>query len=265
MKHSEILDKLAARHLVESIEEDVARLVWLAMCPPADGIAAYVMPRLLPRWNCVLNAGKDEVADLYKQKTFLALAVVLHKYGVADKAITKKALAAIDKLNKAVALSDDFFSKTDRIKALIESAPEPLKRRPSHRDSLTFYRAGDVVAIQLGERYHAAYVHEILGFNEKPLIELYDAVFDRRPALADVLGKRAKGGYYDDMTERVEKFSVAGMRNVPDLANQFVLIGSGIEEKPSSSHLKVPVGLYSVDDLFGLMASMQVMFREREA
>ncbi len=265
MKHNQILDKLAARHLVEFIEEDVARLVWLAMCPPADGIAAYVMPRLLPRWNCVLNAGKDEVADLYKQKTFLALAVVLHKYGVADKAISKMALAAIDKLNRAVALSDDFFRKTDLIKALIESPPEPLKRRPSHRDSLTFYRAGDIVSIQLGERYHAAYVHEILNFNEKPLMELYDAAFDRRPALEEVLGRRAKGGHYDDGLERVEKFSVAGMRNVPDLANQFVLLGSGIKEMPSSSHLKEPVGLYSVMDLFGLMAAMQRMFRERAA
>jgi hypothetical protein len=264
MKHNKILDKLAARHLVESIEEDVARLVWLAMCPPADGVAAYVMPRLLPRWNCVLNAGKDEVADLYKQKTFLALAVVLRKYGVADKAITKKALAAIDKLNKAVALSGDFFRKTDRIKALIESEPEPLKRRPSYRDSLTFYRAGDVVSIQLGDLYYAAYVHEILRFNEAPLIELYDAVFDRRPVLEEVLGKRAKGGYYNDGSERVEKFSVAGMRNVPDLANQFVLIGSGIKEVPSTSHLKEPVGLYSVMDLFGLLAAMQRMFRERE-
>ncbi len=265
MKHNQILDKLATRHLVESIEEDVARLVWLAMSPPADGVAAYAMPRLLPRWNCVLNAGKDEVADLYKQKTILALAVVLHKYGVADKAITKKALTAVDKLNKAVALSDGFFRKTDQIKALIESEPEPLKRRPSYRDSLTFYRAGDVVAIQLGDVYYAAHVHEILRFNEAPLIELYDAEFSRRPALEEVLGKRAKGGPYNDGSERVEKFSVAGMRNVPDLANQFVLLGSGIKDMPSSSHLKEAVGLYSVMDLFGLMAAIQRMFRNRKA
>jgi hypothetical protein len=268
MKHNQILEKLAARHLVDSIEEDVARLVGLAMNPrqdspfDQDAVASYVLPKLMIRWNCVLNAGTDEVTQNYKQKTFVALAVLLHKNGISDGNITKHALRSIDKLNKGVALSDDFFRKSDQIKALIESLPTPLKRRPSMRESLTFHRAGDVVAIQMSDLFYAAYVHEILNFNESPLIELYDAEFDHRPTLKEVQGTRAKGAYYNDGSERAEKFSVYGMRNLPDLANQIHLIASGVTEAPSTSHLEEPVGLYCVSNLFALMATIPAMFRK---
>lgn len=267
MKHNQVLEKLAARHLVDSIEEDVARLVRGAMSPQQGtfdqtAIALQVIPKIMLRWNCVLNADADVVESIYKQKTFVALAVLLHKYGISDKNIIIKSLNSIDELNNAVALSDDFFRKTDQIKALIVSPPAPLKRCPSVRESLTFHRAGDVVAIQVDNQFYAAYVHEILNFHESPLIELYDAVFAHRPTLAEVQGRRAKGRYYNDESERIEKVSVAGMRNVPDLAKQIHLIGSGVNEKPSTSHLQKPIGLYCVSDLFALLTSLPTMFRQ---
>ena len=268
MKHNQVLEKLAARHLVDSIEEDVARLVRGAMSPQQGAsfdqatIALQVIPKLLLRWNCVLNADTDVVGPIYKHKTFVALAVLLHKYGLTDKNIIINSLTSIDELNNAVAMSDDFFRKTDQIKSLIVSAPAPLKRCPSVRESLTFHRAGDVVAIQVDKQFYAAYVHEILNFHESPLIELYDVVFAHRPTLAEVQGKRAKGRYYNDESERIEKYSVAGMRNVPDLAKQVHLIGSGVNEKPSTNHLQKPVGLYCVSDLFALLTSIPTMFRQ---
>jgi len=87
MTHQQILDKLAAKHLVQSIDEDLARLTFYAMCYYKENNIgqqlSYILPKLLLRWNCVLNAS-DAISNHYKWKTVLALSVILHKYGFAD-------------------------------------------------------------------------------------------------------------------------------------------------------------------------------------
>lgn len=261
ISHQQALDKLAAHHLVQVIEDDVASLTSTAMSYAKHDqqmtVAGYVLPLLLGRWNCVLNASNDEVSPGYQDKTALALALLLHKHGIAEPAITQRALQSIDKLNAAVALSDAFFRNTDAIKALLTSPAQPLKKRPSTRDSLTFLRARDVIAIQLEQYYYAAYVHEITGFNAYPIVEFYHARFEHRPDMTAVQGCTAQGETYNDGKTRVSLHAVIGMRHVPDLANQFHLIATGIAEKPDQSRLAASVGLHTISDLFQLQGMMR--------
>ncbi len=267
IKHQQILDKLAAAKLVEAVSDDVSLLLFWEMLGPGrkdafGEVAEAVISQLLERWDCVLRAPEDEVSTLYKQKTKLALATVMHKYGLQDAQVTAGALAAIDELNEMVALSDDFLRKSEPIKAFLSAPPKPLSRRPTKPESLTFLRAGDVIAMQVAGRYHAAYVHEV-GQNVAPVIELYDFVSAAKPMLNDVVSHRAKGGKYNDGTERAEKYQVHGLKHLPDGANQFHLLGSGVAAGPSQTHLGAPVGLYSVTHTFKLLQSVGRLFPAR--
>lgn len=261
ISHQQALDKLAARQLVQVIEDDVANLVSEAMSYAKHDkkltVEGYVLPKLLARWNCVLQGPAGEVSPGYQDKTALALALLLHKHGISESALAVRAVQAIDNLNAAVALSDAFFRNTDAIKDLLASPPLALKKRPSTRDSLTFLRAQDVVALQLGQYFYAAYVHEISGFNEYPIIELYDARFNCRPAMTDVQGCAAWGETYNDGLPRVSLQAICGMRHLPDPANQFHLIGSGVSEKPGRSHLQDARTLYALSDLFSLQKNLR--------
>jgi len=197
----------------------------------------------LLRWNCVLEADSAELHDNYKRKTSLALAILLHKYGILDKAITSQALCAIDSLNDAIVLSDDFFKKSNEIKKVISSNPTQLKRKPTLPDNITFYREKDVISIQLGKRFYVAYIHSHLNINESPIIEFYDVVFEKNPTIKDLKRLKAKGEMYNDGVARIAKFSVSGLKFSPDPANQIKLITSNVNEAPINNHIKASVGL----------------------
>lgn len=266
MTHQQILDKLAAGGVVSCIDDELARLVGWSMneeFETAEQQLADFLPKLLSRWNCVLKAGKEEVGAYYKEKVILVLAVLLHKYGFKDKAITEQALKAIDKLNKGVVLSDHFFRKTDEIKAVLNSAPIPLKKRPGHRDSITFYRPKDVVSFQLDGQFYAAYIHDLVGQNDCPIIEFYDQVFTQVPELKDLKNGKARGSVYNDGTARISLDAIYLMKYLPDLANQIHLIASGVEEKPSNDHLEESVGLFAMNDIFRIQNSIRWMFSPR--
>lgn len=266
MTHQQILDKLAARHLVQSIDEDLARLATITMsyakhdkAIAADPVA-FILPKLLLRWDCVLQAATSDVSDNYKQKTILAIAISLHKYGLADKAITAAAIKSIDDLNASVALSDDFFRKSDEIKAFISNPPTELKRKPGLPDSITFYRPKDVISIQLGNQYFGAYIHAHSSPNESPVIEFYDGIFGKEPSLQDLEKAGAKGRTYNDGVARIAKFSVAGMKFLPDLANQIKLVSACVATLPSNKHLEKPAGLYTVSDIFEIQDDIKALF-----
>lgn len=266
MTHQQILDKLASKYLVKSIDEDLARLTYYAMCFEKDynNQFKYIFPKLMLRWNCVLNAGKEAVTDHYKQITLLGLCILLHKYGFADKDLTGKALQSIDQLNDAVALSDDFFRKSEEIKKIIQSVPVQLKRKPAIPESITFYREKDVISIQLDNKFYPAYIHKLTGVNESPVIEFYNGVFDKVPTIKEIETLNAIGRIYNDGTERVSHFSVNGMKFLPDLANQIKLIGSCVEQKPSNKHLEKSIGLYTVNDLFQIQEDIRNIFKDKQ-
>jgi hypothetical protein len=211
----------------------------------------------------VLQAEDSVASALYRHKTAVALAILLHKYGIADDTLIARANVGIDALNDAVALSDDFHRKSDALKAaFLRTSPAPLKRAPSLPDSLTFYRAGDVVSYQLDGSYYAAYVHRCARINESPIIEFYDAVFDHVPDVAELAGKRAKGARYNDGSERVSKFSVSGMKFMPDPAGQVMLVKACVDEMPDNGHLKESSGVYTVSDIFQIQSIVDRMFGE---
>lgn len=170
MKHQQILDKLAARFLVQALDESFARaMTWGITAKEFSlDLQNQIWQKILSRWNCVLQE-KDtkEVRAAYKQKTILAMAVIAHKYGLNIDSILPQALAAIDALNAAVELSDDFERRSPQIKAFLQTPPQPLKRRPVMPDNITFFRPQDVVSIQSRKRFYAAYVHRDTGINER--------------------------------------------------------------------------------------------------
>lgn len=267
MTHQQILDKLAAKSLVQNIDEDLARLTGTAMRYAkhdkeiAANLTNYILPKMILRWNCILEADSEEVTVNYKRKAYIALAVTLHKYGLTDKIINEKAIHAIDDLNKEVVLSDDFFRKTAEIKAFINSKATELKRIPSSPDNITFYRPKDVISIQLGKQYFCAYIHSHERPNESPILEFYDKIFDSIPKIEALEKIKAKGRMYDSGVTRVSKFSVAGIKFLPDLANQIKLIAACVETPPSNTHLDEPVGLYTITDIFGIQDDIDNLFK----
>lgn len=268
MTHQQILEKISAKSLVQNIEEDLTRLIITAITDAKnntkneENLVHYFLPKMLLRWNCVLKSNSSEVSNIYKQKTILILAVTLHKYGFADNTITTQAINAIDDLNKIVALSDDFFRKSDEIKSFIKSKPTELKRKPSFPDNTTFYRPKDIISIQLDTKYYAAYIHKLSSPNESPIIEFYDGIFDNVPTLAQLEKLKAKGQRYNDGKVRIAKFAVSGIKFLPDLANQMKLISACVEKIPSNEHLEKPTGLYSITDIFRLQNDIDKLFRE---
>lgn len=266
--HTQALSKLAADTLVQTLDEDLARLMTRLMAYARHDAAlaanpgARALPQVLRRWNCVLQASDETVLPLYRHKTAVALAILLHKYGIADATLNAQAEAAIDALNDAVALSDDFHRKTPAIKqAFLHTPPTPLKRAPGQPDSLTFYRAGDVVSYQLDGRYHAAYVHRCANTNSSPIIEFYDAVFDHVPSMDELNGLPAKGHRYNDGALHIERMSVSGMKFMPDPAGQFVPVKACVETPPDNSQLQESVGLYVVSDVFDMQERVDGLFK----
>ncbi len=265
MKHQQILDKLAARFLVKCMDENFARAVSRGML--AKGFTPEVEKRVWEkienRWNCVLQAPKDEVTDNYKLKTLVAMAVLGHKYGLSIEKIKQKAFDAMDMLNKKVVLSDDFERKTPEIKKLLETLPVPSQKRPAMPENITFFRPEDVISIQHKGKFYTAYVHCDMGVNEAPVIEFYDAVFEQVPSLQLLENIPAKGRKYNDGTVRVEKFAVVQLKFLPDPANQVKLIASAIKTPPKNDHLKASVGLFALFDIFEIQQEMEKLFPEK--
>lgn len=267
MTHQQILDKLAAKALVQNIDEDLARLTGTAMRYAkhdreiAANLTNYILSKMLQRWNCILKADSSEVIINYKRKANIALALTLHKYGLTDEIIREKAIKAIDDLNNEVVLDDDFFRKTAEIKTFINSKPTELKRIPSSPDNITFYRPKDVISIQLGKQYFCAYIHSHERPNESPVLEFYDKIFDSVPKIGELEKINAKGRMNDSGVTRISKFSVAGIKFLPDLANQIKLIAACVEVPPFNTHLAESVGLYTITDVFGMQDDIDNLFK----
>jgi len=263
MSLGKFVDLVAAAALAEAIDEDLARLTSTAMSYRKNGsvknLQTFVLPKLLLRWNCVFS--DQAVPQIYTRKTYLLLALLLHKYGYKESAITRKALTAIDALNKEVVLSDQFFRKTEEIKKLLNSKPKVLTKRPSVPKSTTFYREKDVIAFKLKNKYYCAYVHEITGAHASPVLEFYDGVFDSIPAMDRLTRQKARGKNYNDNIRRIHTVSVSGMKSNPDPANQFFLIKSNVAQKPRNTNLVQPDWLYSIEDIFQLQKTVESIFK----
>ncbi len=155
-----------------------------------------------------------------------------------------------------------FLQKIHQIKDFLLTKPKELKRKPAKPESITFYREGDVISINVDGKYYLAYVHKLTGTNESPIIEFYDAVFDEKPTLKDISSLKAKGEKFNDGKTRRARFAIYGMKYQPDLANQIHLIKSCSESEmmPENSHLEESIGLFTVSNLFFIQDKVKAMF-----
>lgn len=254
MRHQQILTKLGAHGLVQAMDEDVARWLGVRMLGPGRSRTSHeaaVLPGILARWRCLLDA--DDVKPWRKDIARVALATVLHRYGLADPDITAAAETSIDELNAEVALSDAFARQSPAIKELLRSAPTPLTRRPRQPKKVTFYRQGDVISYQLDGRFHGAYVRELTGANEYPIIEFYAGTFTEPPTAAELWGGPAATG------KGRARFAVLGMTYLPDPANQIVAV-PGQCEPPRGGEPEPGGGLFTMSDLFNLQRQVRLLF-----
>ena len=95
-----------------------------------------------------------------------------------------------------------------------------------------------VVAMELDGRFHALYVHGCARTNQSPIVEFYDAVFDHVPQMAELADVRARGRRYNDGVGRVARFSISGLKFLPDPASQFTLVKACVETPPDPGHLQ---------------------------
>ncbi|NEA98874.1 hypothetical protein [Streptomyces sp. SID13726] len=259
MRHQQILDKLAAREIVQAMNEDVARWTGAQMSYRGRShteVERAVIPPVLARWRCLFDAVDATAAA--KDIGWVALATLLHKYGFQDSAVTTRALTSVDELNRHVVLSDAFERQSPAIKALLQSAPTPLTRRPRNPGTVTFLRPGDVVSIQLADRFHAAFVHELHGANEFPVIEFYAGSFAQPPTMALLADRPAA------QASARARFGVVGLTFLPDPAHQVVALAAQHSEAPHGGDPQAGGGLWSLTDIIDLPGATAGLFGDRE-
>ncbi|MFF7279500.1 hypothetical protein [Streptomyces griseorubiginosus] len=247
MRHQQVLDKLAARGIVQGMVEDVARWTAGQMAYPGRSHAEVekaVVPPVLTRWRCLLEDADATATD--KNVGWVALATVLHKHGFHDSAVTARALASVDELNRHVVLSDAFARQSPAVKALLRSAPTPLTRRPRRPAAVTFLRPGDVVSIRLADRFHAAHVHDLHGANEFPVIEFYAGSFTGPPTMTQLTNRPAA------RADAGARFGVVGLTHLPDPARQVLLLASQHARPPHGGAPRPGNGLWTLTDLLDL-------------
>jgi hypothetical protein len=256
VKHQQILEKLAAPVHVRALDEDLAR--WLgyqmlgARKTRAD-LERAVIPPILTRWRCLLDAADGDRTTM--DKVWVALATLLHRYGLTDEAVTAHALAAIDELNRDVVLSDAFARQSAAIKDFLQSPPPPPPlRRPRRARTMTLLRPGDVLSVHLDDHFHAAYVRQIVGANDQPLIEFYAGRFDQPPTVEQLSGRPAARDHGE------ARFAVAGLVHLPDPAHQFRALAAAHPEPPTGAAPEPGEGLYTLTDIIGLQHDMKTLF-----
>ncbi|MFW6691356.1 hypothetical protein [Streptomyces sp. MAR4 CNX-425] len=274
MRHQQILDKLAAGAVAPTARDEVRILAqksfFSARHQGLEGVRyADVVPAVKGRWRFLLDAtredsGASESERMNGYKVAIALATALHEVGLVDPELTESATAGIHALNDAVWLSDAFLHRTDDMIALLRSPPPPLTRKPSTRETLTFTRGGDVLAIRLRRCWVVGHVHLVDGPNRHPHLELYERTFAELPDPSEAVGTRAWGHSHGRSQAHVTRLIVAGLRHLPDPAEQFHLIASGVTVSPDNAHLHDEGIVGTHVDLFELLEMARSVGGETE-
>ena len=101
-------------------------------------------------------------------------------------------------------------------------------------------------------------MYELEGGHRAPIIEIYDFFARKKPAIENVLRSKAIKGMYKEVG-KAKRFAVYGMKNVPDLANEFHLIASGVSTGPADESLGSSTSFY-VSDIFSIADDILEMF-----
>lgn len=276
MRHQQILDKLAAGAVAPTVRDEVRILAqksfFAAGHEGSEGVRyADVVPAVKGRWWFPLDATREgsdasEGERMNGYKVAIALATALHEVGLVDPELTESAIVGIHALNDAVWLSDAFLRRTDDMIALLRSTPPPLTRKPNPRETLTFTRGGDVLAIRLRRCWVAGHVHLVDGPNRHPHVELYERTFAQLPDPSEVVGTRAWGhAYHGHGQANVTRLVVTGLRHLPDPAEQIHLVASGATVSPDNAHLHDEGIIGTHVDLFEFLEMARSVSGETES
>jgi hypothetical protein len=118
---------------------------------------------------------------------------------------------------------------------------------------LTLLRPGDVVSVQLGDRFHAAYVHDVVGAGDQPVIEFYAGRFPEPPGMEQLDGRRAA------RENGRARFAVSGLVHLPDPARQFRAVASAHPQPPVGAGPRPGQGLYTLTDIIRLQHDMAAL------
>lgn len=276
VRHQQILDKLAVGAVAPTARDEVRILAqksfYSARHQGLEGAQhADVVPAMKERWHFALDAARpgadaSESDRMNAYKVAIALATSLHEVGLTDPELTELAVDGIHALNDAVWLGEDFLRRTDDMIALLRSSPAPLTRKPTTRETITFTRGGDLLAIRLRRCWVVGHVHVVDGPNAYPHIELYERTFARRPDASEVVGTRAWGcAYLGRDQANVTRLIVSGLRHLPDPAEQIHLIASGVTVPPDNAHLHDEQIIGTHVDLFELLEMARSVGGETES
>lgn len=242
MKHQQILDKLALGAIPSLVQDETHMLARQSFYEAKhDGHRgaryAEVVPPLLRRWGPLMTRHGDQSELMTGHRVAIALATCLHKVGLIEPSLTERALRGIDELNDAVWLSDEFARQSPAYADLLRSTPPALSKAPAVREPLTFTRPGDLLAINTTRGYVLAHVHGDTGTNEAPILELYRQIYPVLPAADQVVGTQAAGEQLGNGPVTNSHIAVVGLRHIPDPADQILLLASGQNRTPDTSHL----------------------------
>ncbi|WP_417761555.1 hypothetical protein [Shewanella sp.] len=235
MEHGAIAKQIVNSSYINTMEQEIRSLLnrhWRQLNDGGSAQALIIDP-LKNRWQMALTdpSASQQPPQYYSYKNRLLMAILLHKYGLADTQLTAQALKDIDLLNQHVVLSDHFFRQSDALKTLLTSDTSLITRKPNRTDNTTFFRQGDVISIRLGDYYYCAYVFDIYGYNEMPALQLFAKRFVQQPQLAELEGVAAvtenRGGKAE-----VAQWYVGGLSWFPDPAGQVTLLQAQSTIKP---------------------------------
>ncbi|MCF1592903.1 hypothetical protein [Streptomyces muensis] len=129
-----------------------------------------------------------------------------------------------------------------------------LSASSSRPRTVTFLRPGDVVSIQLADSCHAAFVHELHGANEFPVIEFYAGSFTQPPTMAQLAGRpTARAGAR-------ARFGVAVLTYLSDPLPSRWWHWSRSTPRPHGGDPQAGGGLWSLTDIIDLPGATAALF-----
>ncbi|WP_282081566.1 hypothetical protein [Aquimarina algiphila] len=219
MTHKVILDNFSLDWLSRSIDEELGLLIFNAKCSRSletpDKELDYILENFINlRWVNVFES--TELSEKYKYQTYITIATILNKYGYKNDALYGKAIEGLKmfKDDKFGLLPSHQYKKAEKAIELLSSEVKYHTKKPTYKKTITQFRVGDVLSIKIGNVYTVVVVKKIDRINETPILEVYNAKFDKKPSLDDLKNVGLVDGQY----------FVSKLNYLPDMAHQIELI-----------------------------------------
>ena len=201
--------------------------------------------------------------DPARQELVLPIALTLHRYGWAVADLAESADLAMQAFVARVQ-PRAVERLAPKLRELLTTEPQPLRRRPAVKRGWTQFREGDVLSIRLRDSYHAAHAWKVSqdGQGSQPILRFYDAVYGHPPTIEELRGASTRGEPLSDGRVHDTSFGIYGLRLQPDPADQVAIVEAGVARGPDSSQLAPAVALWTVTHLFDLGRTIDRLWGE---